>query len=266
MSNPAITYESKAVPALFGPWAAELVEAVPPRPGERVLDLACGTGVVARHVAARLPGAAALTGLDRSPAMLEVARQVAEREGVALSLHEGAMEALPFDDGAFDLVLCQQGLQFADDRARAVAEMHRVLARGGRVGIAAWQGLEVHPFYQVFNGILDGHLGIPALAVPFSLDARDELAALLTGAGFQDVEVEARSLSLVEPAPEEFVDMSVETIVAAIPTVQHLDDAARTALKTAIAADLQPLMRRYTVDGHVVLDWHAHFARGRRAA
>lgn len=266
MSNPAKSYESKSVPSLFGPWAAALVEAVPPREGDRVLDLACGTGVVARRVAARVRRAGVVAGLDMSPAMLEVAREVADRDGVKLELHEGRMESLPFPDRAFDLVLCQQGLQFSQDREAAVAEMHRVLDDGGRLGIAVWRGLEHHPFHATFNGILKSHLGIPALARPFSLADEDELERLLVGGGFVDVTVEPHSMSLREPDPDRFAASSVETIVAAIPDVQHLDEEERAALTQAVAADLEPHIRDRTVEGHMVLDWHAHFARARRAA
>jgi ubiquinone/menaquinone biosynthesis C-methylase UbiE len=265
MSNPAMTYESMAVPVLFGPWATELVAAMSPADGERVLDLACGTAVVARRVAARVRSAGKLAGLDRNPAMLAVAGEVAEREGIAVELHEGRMESLPFGDGAFDLVLCQQGLQFAEDRPRAVSEMRRVLDRGGRVGIAAWREIDLHPFYRTFNEILDDHLGIPALAAPFSLADAGELAGLLEAAGFQDVRVEPRSMSMREPDPARFVASSVESIVAAIPDAQHLDDGARAALTEAVAADLEPHVRANIVDGCVVLDWHAHFARARAA-
>jgi SAM-dependent methyltransferase len=250
------------VPAIFGPWATTLVEAAAPSESDRVLDLACGTAVVARRVAARVRSARALAGLDRSPAMLEVARQAADRESVALELYEGRMESLPFPHRHFDLVLCQQGLQFCEDRTAAVSEMRRVLDDGGRVGIAVWRGLDYHPFYDTFNSILNQHLGIPALAAPFSMGDPDELAALLSDAGFDDVAVEHRAMSLKEPGPDEFVHMSVETIVAAIPDVQHLDDRARAELGDAIAADLAPHIRAHTVNGHVVLTWHANFARG----
>lgn len=264
MTNPAVTYESKAVPTVFGPWAAALVEAVAPREGDRVLDVACGTGAVARAAVARVRSAGVVAGIDASPGMLDVAREVADREGVTLELHQGRMESLPFPDGRFDLVLCQQGLQFSEDRPAAVGEMHRVLVPGGTVGIAVWRGLDHHPFYAEFNEILQRHLGIPALAGPFSLGDTEAITGLLEDAGFADVVVEPRTMSLREPDPAGFVASSLDTIVAAIPAVQHLRDEERRALKDAVGSELEPRIRAHTRGGEMVLDWHANFATGRR--
>src|SRR5262245_55965205 len=107
MSNPAEGYERFMVPPLFRPWARRLAEAAAPRPGERILDVACGTGIVAREVAARLGTSATIVAVDASPAMLAVAREAADREGVAIEWHDGQAEALPFGSASFDLVFCQ---------------------------------------------------------------------------------------------------------------------------------------------------------------
>ncbi len=137
-SNPAQTYEKYFVPYKFRPWTEELLERAMPQPGERVLDVACGTGIVARMVAQRTNGQAQLAGLDLSPAMLEVARSASEREGLEIAWHEGSASALPFPDGSFDLVLVQQGLQFFPDKAAAAGEMYRVLAPNGRAVTSTW--------------------------------------------------------------------------------------------------------------------------------
>src|SRR5262245_13390178 len=110
MRNPAETYESYMVPTLFAPWASLLVQSANPQPGEHVLDVACGTGVVARHVAPRIGSGGKVSGLDLNPNMLTVARTAAEREGLAIEWHEGQAEKLAFPDGSFDLVLCQFAL------------------------------------------------------------------------------------------------------------------------------------------------------------
>jgi ubiquinone/menaquinone biosynthesis C-methylase UbiE len=105
MTNPAEGYESYMVPALFGPWATNLIQAADPRPGDRVLDVGCGTGIVARQVASRLGARGAVTGVDLSPNMLAVARATAAREGMAIEWREGSAEQLPFPESSFDLVL-----------------------------------------------------------------------------------------------------------------------------------------------------------------
>lgn len=120
------SYEQHMVPALFAPCAASLVAQAAPQPGERVLDAACGTGIVARLVAPQVGEVGRVIGLDLNPGMLAVARALPPPSGALLTWQEGSLEALPFEDEAFDVVLCQQGLQFCPNRAGAVREMRRV--------------------------------------------------------------------------------------------------------------------------------------------
>jgi SAM-dependent methyltransferase len=117
-------YKRHMVPAIFGPWAEDLVACAAPQPGERVLDVACGTGVVARLVAQRVGPAGQVVGLDLNPGMLTVARALPPSQGAMIAWREGNASAIPLADAAFDLVLCQQGLQFFPDRPAA-------LRRGG---------------------------------------------------------------------------------------------------------------------------------------
>jgi ubiquinone/menaquinone biosynthesis C-methylase UbiE len=125
MSNPAEGYESYMVPTLFGPCARNLIDVADPRPGERVLDVGCGTGIVARQVASRVEATGKVTGLDVSRNMLAVARATATREGLTIEWREGNAERLPFPDSSFDLVLCQFALMFVTNKAVARAEMRR---------------------------------------------------------------------------------------------------------------------------------------------
>src|SRR5262245_42279529 len=120
MSNPAEGYESFMVPTLFRPWAESLIEAAAPKSGDRVLDVGCGTGIVARCVAARLGRAGSVTALDLSANMLAVARDVGAREGVEVEWCEGSAEHLPFPEQSFDLVLCQFALMFFADKVAAL--------------------------------------------------------------------------------------------------------------------------------------------------
>lgn len=257
MSNPAEGYESYMVPTLFGPWANRLIDVADPKPGERVLDVGCGTGIVARRVASRRGAGGAVTGLDLSPHMLEVARAAAAREKVAVTWREGSAEMIPFPDGAFDLVLSQFALMFFASKPAALAEMRRVVADSGRVLLSVWQGLDRHPFYLTLNNVIQERLGIAALQEIFSLGSADVLRGLVTGAGFRRVEIQPVSMTARFPNPEAFLTGEIEVDTAAIPSMQHLDAQARQAIVSALTADMAAPLREVTHDDHVVIEFHA---------
>jgi len=164
-------YEHHLVPAIFAPWAAVLLELARLQPGERVLDAACGTGVVARAAMARVGTAGKVTGVDLNPGMLEVARTVSGRAGQSIAWREGNLEALPFADGAFDVVLCQQGLQFCTNKAAAVSELRRVLREGGRLGLSVWRDIRHCPYMVAVTGTLVDLVG-PQASQRMSAPAR----------------------------------------------------------------------------------------------
>src|SRR5215218_1556352 len=185
-------YERDLVPAIFGPWVEDLLAAADVRPGARVLDVACGpgarvldvacgTGVVARAAAPRVGPTGAVVGLDLSPAMLAAAAALPSVAGAPIAWQEGNALALPFADRSFDVVVCQQGLQFFPDRLAAMREMRRVLVPGGRVALAVWRPIEHSPGFAVFADALDRHIGPDLLAGPFSLGRGG--AASAAGAG-----------------------------------------------------------------------------------
>jgi ubiquinone/menaquinone biosynthesis C-methylase UbiE len=120
-------YERYLVPSIFRPWAEDLVKIAALRPGERVLDIACGTGIVARTAARKFDGSGSVVGLDLSAPMLATARAAAAAEGMAVEWWEGSAVNLPLADAAFEVVFCQQGLQFFPDRVSALREMYRAV-------------------------------------------------------------------------------------------------------------------------------------------
>ena len=129
--GPAANYERYFVPAIGAPLGHDLIELAELRPGEHVVDVACGTGFVTRLAAQRIGGGGAVAGVDVNPGMLQVARSVAA--DTAIEWHEASAEALPLGDATFDVALCQMGLQFFPDRQGALREMRRVLRPGGRI-------------------------------------------------------------------------------------------------------------------------------------
>src|SRR5262249_10357717 len=162
-------YEQWLVPSKFEALTDRLLAALQPRRGLCALDVACGTGIVARKIAGGVGPSGRGTGPDLSPAMLAVARPTDERGTPDLDRHTGRAESLPFADASFDLVVCQQGLQFTVDKPASVAEMRRVLAPGGSVAASVWQGLDKHPVYAALHSAVLRVLHAPAFQAPFSL-------------------------------------------------------------------------------------------------
>jgi len=173
----AQVYERELVPAIFGPWAPRVLDVAAPAVGERVLDAACGTGVVARLAAERVGADGCVVGLDLNPGMLAVARSLPVG-GVPIGWVQATAGRLPFPDGSFEVVCCQLGLQFFPDRAAALAEMARVLVAGGRLAA------------------MDRHIGAAAGALmraPFGLSDERALRGLVAGAGFGEVELDRQA-------------------------------------------------------------------------
>lgn len=264
MSYPAEYFENYMVPALFAPWSSYLVQSANAQPGQRVLDVACGTGIVARRIVPRVGAQGRVIGLDINPDKLNVARVAAKREGLAIEWGTGQAEQLPFPAGSFDLIVCQFGLMLFNDRHAALTEMYRVLRTGGGVGLSVWQGLDHHPFYQVLHDISQQRLGTSSVPEVFSLGDAGELRSLLTDAGFQHVEIEPASITARFPNPEEFLAWEVDVDPAEAPALQHLDTPAQQAILAAVYRDMQPSLREVVQGDHVVMPFHAHIARARR--
>src|SRR5262245_17149362 len=142
----ANAYEALFVPALFGQWAPKVADAAQIQPGQRALDVACGTGVLARELASRTGSSGRVAGIDPGPGMVAVAKHLAPD----LEWREGVAESLPFPDQSFDAVLSQFGLMFFTDRRQALREMLRVLAPGGHLVVAVWDCVvNIRGFYRL---------------------------------------------------------------------------------------------------------------------
>lgn len=181
-SDAATIYQDQVVPALMEEWAPRVVAAADIRPGQRVLDVACGTGVLARAAAIRTGLGGAVTGLDLSPRMLAIARRLSP----TLDWQEGAAEALPFPDDAFDVVVSQFGLMFVPEPSVALREMFRVLTPGGRLAVAVWASLTDTPAYEAEVAIVERLAGAAAgapLRAPFVLGDQARLAEHFRTAG-----------------------------------------------------------------------------------
>src|SRR5690606_8893285 len=177
-------YERWLVGPLFKPWAEMTFDQLALSPRDRVLDIACGTGIVARVASERLGDAGYVVGVDVSPDMLAVARSVAP----GIDWREGNANALPLRDGEqFDVVVCPPGLQFFSDKAAAARQMRRALATGGRLAVATWRSDEEIPFFRELRTVAERHLG-PIADPRYSFGDAAALEALLRDAGFEDVQ------------------------------------------------------------------------------
>ena len=262
---PAETYENYFVPAMFRPWASLLVQHAKLRPGERVLDIASGTGVVAREAAPAVGRAGRVSAVDISPAMLDVARALPPVAGAAIEWQTGDASALPHPDASFDVALCQHGLPFFADRPAAVREMRRVLAAGGRALAIVLRGLELHPVFEALMSATARHLSVPlpAVSVPFALHDASGLRQLFLDAGFSDVELQDVSMPVRFPDPERFVPLAVMSSAAAIPSFAAFEGPAKAALVAAIARDVEPVLRQYISEDFVDFPMFAQIACAR---
>jgi ubiquinone/menaquinone biosynthesis C-methylase UbiE len=233
--NAAENYERYFVPTIGMPFATTLLDAAGLDRGERVLDVACGTGVVTRLAAEQVGLNGAVAGLDINPSMLAVARSVPS-SGAAIEWHEASAESLPLADGSFDVVLSSLGLQFVADKASALREMRRVLAPDGRLAIATTG--PTPPLFAILEQALARHVKPEVAAfvrAVFSLHEPQELEKLMGGAGFHDAEVRSKALSLTLPGPGEFLWQYVHSTPLAAAVAQ-IDDVDRAALERDVVA------------------------------
>lgn len=245
----AQNYERYFVPVIGEPVARDLIAAADLRAGERVLDVACGTGIVTRLAAERVGPAGTVAGLDLNPGMLAIARTTAPTDP-PIEWHEASAEGMPLPDAAFDVVLCSMGLQFMGDQAAALAEMRRVLAPAGRVLVTA-PGPTPAPF-AVFAETLARHLGDDVAGfvhAVFSLHDPRELADLMTAAGLGDVTTETHTTHLPTAPPEDFLWQYVHSTPMAGPLAGAGTDT-RAAIQDEIVERWQP----FVAEGVVVVE------------
>jgi len=198
-------YESLFVPALFQAWTKHLVEGAKIQEGSHVLDIACGTGVLARSALARTGASGRVVGVDPAPGMLAAAHEIEPAIDWVLC---GA-EALDVQDESFDSVISQFGMMFFNDRQKSAEEMFRALKPGGSLAIAVWRSVEHNPAYADIISVLEEQVGTAAadaLRLPYSLGNSDEVTAVLEGAGFAEVTVEAKTETAMFPSSRQMVE------------------------------------------------------------
>jgi SAM-dependent methyltransferase len=248
--NAAEVYEEFFLPALFQQWASRVADAAGIQPGQRVLDVACGTGVLARAAAERVGSDGAVVGLDVNEGMLAVARQKAP----AIEWKRGRAEELPWDSNSFDAVVSQFGLMFFEDRRAALQEMMRVLRPGGRLAVAVWDSLDYTPGYAAITDLLQQLFGdqvANALRTPYVLGDRPLLRSLFAEAGIPDAQITTQAGTAHFPSIKSWIYTDIKGWTLA----NVLDDAQFDLL----LKEAESVLRRFmTTDGTVTFNAPAH--------
>jgi SAM-dependent methyltransferase len=266
--SPARAYEQYFVPAMFAPLAVHTLSAAAIRPADRVLDLACGTGVVARQAATLVGPGGHVVGLDVNPVMLEEARGHPSPGGAGVEWVQGDAVTADLPAGAFDVVACQQGLQFFPDRAAGARQMRHVLQDAGRAVVTTWRGVEEHPSIAQLADIELSHLSALGagftrddVTKPFSL-GEQELSALLTAAGFGSVETTAVTIEARFATPDRFIER-LELAYAAVVPAFVADPRAFDDYVARVTEESRELVDRHRHGDHVVVPLHAVVAVAR---
>lgn len=256
-SDAAVLYEESFVPALFAGSAEVVADAAGIGRGERVLDVGCGTGAVARAAARRVGAAGRVVGLDLNPRMLAVARRVAPE----IEWREGEAGELPFAAGDFDVVTSQYALMFFPDQPRGLAEMWRVLAPGGRLAVAVCGPIAQAPGYAALAKAAAGCCPaevVELLHSPYTLGDREQLASIVRAAGIGDARIETSEMPVRFPS----IDALVETEIMAAPIREVIEAEDYAALCARARTALAPLCGP---DGAVTFPLAAHIVSARKA-
>lgn len=248
--NAAEVYEEFFIPALFQDWPSQVADAADIKAGQQVLDVACGTGILARTVAGLVGPAGSVVGLDVNEGMLAVAK----RKAPQIEWRQGIAEELPFDNHSFDAVVSQFGLMFFEDKRAAITEMVRVLRPGGHLAVALWDSLQNSPGYAALVALLQRLFGQEAangLRAPFSLGDVPALQPLFSHAGLPNVAITTRPGIACFPSIQSWVYTEIKGWVLA----DLLDEAQFELLLKEAEQVLSPFV---TTQGTVSFSAPAH--------
>jgi SAM-dependent methyltransferase len=249
-TDAAEVYESCFVPAIFGAWAGPVADAAGIRTGDKVLDVGCGTGVLAREALRRAGQEGQVAGVDLNEGMLAVAARTEPR----ILWQQGDAAALPYEDARFDVVVSQFALMYFPDRVASLREMWRTLGPGGRLAVAAWASIDHARGYQILVDIAARQCGREAadvLAAPFVLGDRAGLATLVANGGISEADVTLHEGSIRFPSVQEFIRIEVKG--------SPLADKVSDDVMQSLAAESEHALEEFIVpSGEVVMPMDAH--------
>jgi ubiquinone/menaquinone biosynthesis C-methylase UbiE len=243
-------YERQLVGPLFRPFGEDLIARLRPGAQDRLLDIASGTGIVARVARERMGPAAPIVGIDASPQMLAVARSI----DPTIDWRQGNATALPVvEDERFSLVTCHQGLQFFPDKPAAVREMRRVLMPEGRVAIGTWRGLDETALMRDLHPIAEQHLG-PVVDARHSFGDADAIVRLLTDGGFRNVQVETIAHDIRMADAMLFARLNATALTSMSEKGKAMNDADRQQAIDRIVSDSAAAVGKYVTGGVLVFE------------
>lgn len=252
----AAGYEDLLVPALFRQWTDRVLDAARIRTGHTVLDVGCGTGVLARDAVERVGPSGSVGGIDPGPGMLAVAERLAPK----VEWQQGTAESLPHPDGSVDAVVSQFSLMFFADRRKALEEMVRVLTPGGHLAVAVWDSLQNIPAYAAEVAVLDrvaGSRAADAVRAPFVLGAKGELATLFDEAGVDSVAITTHFGTGRFPSVTSMVEADLRGWLPVMGIVLEEQQIQQ------VLAEAESALRQYvTPNGSVEFDVSAHIVTG----
>jgi SAM-dependent methyltransferase len=239
----AEAYEKHMVPGMFLRWAERVIALASPKPGEHVLDVACGTGIGARLVANAVGPAGKVVGLDLDAGVVETARKVAQQTGIPVEWHCANALEMPFDDATFDLCLCLQGLQFFPDRVAGFSEIRRVLKRSGRLVASIWGPLEFNKGHHAVVQALERQAVDPSPAKKAcSFASADEIRDTVTRAGFTQIELRSEDGVSHFASVESFIDGMTVGSPSTRHAVARLPEGGRDVFVKDVSAMLEPYL------------------------
>jgi SAM-dependent methyltransferase len=255
----AENYQRDFVPAIATPVSRELMRVADLQTGERVLDVACGTGLITRLASERVGANGTVTGVDIAPDMIDVAKRVPAPNGAAIQWRVADAAALPIADASVDVVLCQMGLMFLENRVAAITEMARVLVPTGRVAINT-PG-RIQPLFATLERSIVDHISRDLggfVGAVFSMHDPEAVAALLREGGLRDVSTRVATATFRLPVPAEFLWQYINlTPMAAL--VRQAPEPAKAAMEEQFVAGARP----HVVDGVTIVEQPMVIATGR---